>query len=71
MYSISLHTTLSDVCMQKNVTWSFLFVLAALCETKYWQPKSPSEHSSRRERLKWRSFRFAHAQSDEYIRLAT
>ena len=56
--------------MQKNVT-SFLFVLAALCETKYWQPKSPSEHSSRRERLKWRSFRFAHAQSDEYIRLAT
>ena len=55
--------------MRKNVT-SFLFVLAALCETKYWQRKSPSEHSSRRERLKWRSFRLAHAQSDENIRFA-
>ena len=70
MYSISLHTTLSDVCVQKNVT-SFLFVLAALCETKYWQPKSPSEHFSRRERLKWRSFCLADAQSDENVRFAT
>ena len=69
MYSISLHTTLSDVCMRKNVT-SFPFVLATTCETKYWQPKSPSEHSSRRERLKWRSFRLAHAQSDENVPFA-
>ena len=69
MYSISLHTTLSDVFMRKTVT-SFLFVLATLCETKYGQPKSPSEHSSRRERLKWRIFRLAHAQSDENVPFA-
>ena len=55
--------------MLKTVT-SFLFVLDTLCETKYWQPKSPSEHSSRRERLKWRSFHLSHAQSDENIRFA-